>query len=166
MVALAFVWLALLVAGLVWGESRPFFMIGTVVWVVFIVDFGTKLVLATRRFAYLRRNWPSALSSLVPTLRVVRIVRVVRLLRLARVGRGLRLFRLLSSLNRGMRALGASLHRRGFAYIVALTTVVVVAGSAGMFAFERRGVGGIDSYGEALWRTAMVMTTLGSGAWP
>ena len=91
---------------------------------------------------------------------------MVRLLRLARVGRGLRLFRLLSSLNRGMRALGASLQRRGFAYIVALTTVVVTAGAAGMYAFERRVAGGLDSYGEALWWTAMVMTTLGSGAWP
>lgn len=166
MVALAFVWLALLAGELVWGERRAFLVLGTIIWGVFIVDFGVKLVLARRRAAYLRKNWLSALSLLIPALRIFRIVRVVRLLRLARVGRGLRLFRLLSSLNRGMRALGASLQRRGFTYIAALTAVVVTAGSAGMYAFERQVDGGLDSYGEALWWTAMVMTTLGSDAWP
>jgi voltage-gated potassium channel len=166
MVALAFVWLALLVAELVWGERRAFLVLGTLIWGVFLLDFGVKLVLVRRKTAYLRRNWLSAISLLVPALRIFRIVRVVRLLRLARVGRGLRLFRLLISLNRGMRALGASLHRRGFAYIVALTAVVVTAGSAGMYAFERQVAGGLDSYGEALWWTTMVMTTLGSDTWP
>lgn len=166
MVALAFVWLALLVGELVWGERRAFLVLGTLIWGVFILDFGVKLVLVRRKLAYLRKNWLSAISLLVPALRIFRIFRVVRLLRLARVGRGLRLFRLLSSLNRGMRALGASLHRRGFPYILALTAVVTTAGSAGMYAFESRIDGGIDSYGEALWWTAMVMTTLGSDAWP
>lgn len=166
MVVLAFVWLALLVGELVWGELRVFWALGTIIWGVFILDFGLKLVLVRRKGAYLRKNWLTAISLLVPALRIFRIMRAVRLLRLARVGRGLRLVRLLSSLNRGMQALGASLHRRGFAYIVVLTAVVVAAGSAGMYAFERQVDGGIDSYGEALWWTAMVMTTLGSDAWP
>ncbi len=166
MVVLAFVWLALLLGELVWGERRVFLVLGTIIWGVFILDFGVKLVLVRRKGAYLRKNWLNVISLLVPALRIFRIMRAVRLLRLARVGRGLRLVRLLSSLNRGMRALGDSLYRRGFAYIVVLTAVVVAAGSAGMYAFERQVDGGIDSYGEALWWTAMVMTTLGSDAWP
>ena len=39
------------------------------------------------------------------------------------------------------------------------------AGAAGMYAFER-GSGGLDSYGDALWWTAMIMTTMGSQHWP
>ncbi len=166
MIVLAFVWLALLVGELLYGESRPFAVVGTVIWVIFIVDFGLKLVLAPRKVAYVRRNWLAAISLVVPALRLFRVVRVIRVLRLASVGRSLRLFRLVSSLNRGMRALGASLGRRGFGYVVALTAIVTFAGAAGMYAFERDAAGAIDSFGEALWWTTMVMTTLGSGYWP
>jgi voltage-gated potassium channel len=65
-----------------------------------------------------------------------------------------------------MRALGATLQRRGFGYVVALTVLVLFAGAAGMYAFENESAGGLDSYGEALWWTAMVMTTMGSQYWP
>jgi voltage-gated potassium channel len=99
-------------------------------------------------------------------LRIFRVFRVARLLRLTRVGRGLRLFRVISSLNRGMRALAANLRRRGFGYVIALTLLVVFAGAAGMYAFENEIPGGLNSYGEALWWTTMIMTTLGSQYWP
>jgi voltage-gated potassium channel len=166
MVILAFVWLALLAIELVWGESRLFTTIGTVIWVVFIVDFGVKLTLAPRKVAYLRSNWLGAISLAIPALRIFRITRAIRLFRLARVGRGVRLVRVVASVNRGMRALGASLGRRGFGYVVALTALVTFAGAAGMFAFENHVPGGLDTYGEALWWTAMIMTTFGSQYWP
>jgi voltage-gated potassium channel len=82
------------------------------------------------------------------------------------VGRGLRLFRVVSSLNRGMRALRANLERRGFGYVILLTVLVVFAGAAGMYAFENQVPDGLTSYSEALWWTAMIMTTLGSEYWP
>jgi voltage-gated potassium channel len=85
---------------------------------------------------------------------------------MARVGRGLRLVRLISSLNRGMRALGASLQRRGFGYVILLSILVAITGAAGMYAFENRIPNGLNSYGEALWWTSMVMTTMGSQYWP
>lgn len=166
MVILALVWLALLALELVWGESRLFATVGTLIWLVFIVDFGVKFALAPRKPAYLRSNWLAAFSLLIPALRIFRIARAVRLFRLARVGRGVRLVRVVTSLNRGMRALGASLNRRGFGYVVALTALVTFAGAAGMFAFENHVPGGLDTYGEALWWTAMVMTTFGSQYWP
>jgi voltage-gated potassium channel len=85
---------------------------------------------------------------------------------MARVGRGLRLVRLISSLNRGMRALGESLQRRGFGYVILLSILVAITGKAGMYAFENRIPNGLNSYGEALWWTAMIMTTMGSQYWP
>ena len=166
MVVLAFVWLALLVGELIWGESLAFENLGTIIWAVFIFDFAVELILAPRKLAYLRGNWLTVLSLLVPALRIFRIFRVVRLSRLARVGRGLRLFRVVSSLNRGMKALRASLERRGFGYVITLTILVVFAGAAGMYAFENGISGGLNSYGEALWWTAMIMTTMGSQYWP
>jgi voltage-gated potassium channel len=65
-----------------------------------------------------------------------------------------------------MGALGASLERRGFGYVVTLTTIVTLAGAAGMYAFENAEQNGLYSYGEALWWTAMLMTTMGSAYWP
>jgi voltage-gated potassium channel len=166
MLILAVAWLALLVGELVWGESLPFEIAGTIVWAVFIVDFAVEFVLAPRKIAYFKSNWVTAVSLLVPALRIFRVLRVFRLLRLARVGRGLRLFRVVSSLNRGMGALESNLRRRGFGYVVALSVLFVFAGAAGMYAFEKGISGGLDSYGEALWWTAMIMTTMGSQYWP
>jgi voltage-gated potassium channel len=166
MLVLAFVWLALVIVELIWGESLWFEIIGTTIWVIFLLDFAVQLVLAPRRVAYLKRNWLTAISLLIPALRIFRILRVFRLLRLARVGRGLRLIRVVSSLNRSMKALGASLSRRGFGYVIALTVLVTFAGAAGMYAFENESPGGPNSYGEALWWNAMIMTTMGSQYWP
>ncbi len=58
--------------------------------------------------------------------------------------------------------------RRGFGYVVALTIVVRLTGAAEMFTFENQfpNGGGLNSYGTALWWTAMVMTTTGSEYWP
>ena len=166
MLVLAFVWLALLVGELIWGESLMFEVLGTIIWVIFILDFAVAFVLAPHKIAYLKNNWLTALSLLVPALRLFRFSRVFRLFRLARMGRSLRLLRVVSSLNRSMRALGASLSRRGFGYVLALTVLVTVTGAAGMYAFENAAPGGLKSYGEALWWTTMVLTTMGSQYWP
>ena len=166
MLVLAFVWLALLVGELIWGESLMFEVLGTIIWVIFILDFAVAFVLAPHKIAYLKNNWLTALSLLVPALRLFRFSRVFRLFRLARMGRSLRVLRVVSSLNRGMRALGASLSRRGFGYVLALTVLVAFTGAAGMYAFENAAPGGLKSYGEALWWTTMVLTTMGSQYWP
>ena len=65
-----------------------------------------------------------------------------------------------------MRALGASMGRRGFGYVIALTLLVTFAGAAGMYAFEKESPAGLHTFGEALWWTAMIMTTKGSQYWP
>ena len=167
MLLLGFVWLGLLVWEFVApkGLSAPLETLGTVIWVIFLVDFAIKWALAPDKWRYLRTNWLTALSLLVPALRVFRIVRVVRLLRVAGAARGLRLFRLISSLNRGMKALSNAMGRRGVGYIVALTALITLAGAAGMFAFEN-GAKGFQNYGQSLWWTAMMMTTSGSEYWP
>jgi voltage-gated potassium channel len=160
MVALGLVWLGLLVWELARGLTPALESLGRIIWVIFIADFLLELWLAPRKLEYFRHNWLTALSLVVPALRVFRFMRMLR------AARGLRLFRVISSLNRGMKALGASFGRRGFGYVVALTTVVTLAGAAGMYAFESDVEGGFDSYADALWWTGMIMTTMGSQYWP
>jgi len=166
MLVLAFVWLALLIVELVWGESLWFEIIGTTIWGIFLLDFVVELVLTPHKVAHLKRNWLTAISLLIPALRLFRIFRVFRLLRVARATRSLRLVRVVSSLNRGMHALSASLSRRGFGYVIAMTVLVTLAGAAGIYAFEHESPGGPQTYGESLWWTAMIMTTMGSQYWP
>lgn len=167
LIFLGFAWLVLLVLELVRGLSPFLAQVVNAIWIVFIVAFLIELALAPRKLAYLRSNWLTALSLAVPALRVFRIFRALRVLRAARAVRGARLVRVVASLNRGSRALGRVMERRGFGYVVLLTTVVTLAGAAGMLGFERGLAGSrIDDYGSALWWTAMIMTTLGSAYWP
>lgn len=168
MLVLGFVWLALLVVELIWGLGPLLQTTVTVIWILFILDFGLRFTLAPRKVEYVRGNLLTLVSLVLPALRVFRIVRFIRVLRAARAARGLRLVKVVGSLNRGMRALGRSMGRRGFGYAVALTGIVMLVGAAGMYTFESGAAGerGLDNYGEALWWTAMLMTTLGSEYWP
>lgn len=168
MLALAVAWLALLVVELTRGLSPFFEGVGVGIWIAFIGDFALRMVIAPDRADYLRRNWLTAISLLVPPLRIFRVFRALRILRAARAARGARLLRVVAAVNRGMGRLGESMHRKGFGYVAALTLLVTVIGAAGMYAFERgSGVpGGITDYPSALWWTAMIITTMGSGYWP
>jgi voltage-gated potassium channel len=162
MVLLGFVWLALLIIELVHGLSPLLAWIGRGIWLAFIADFLLRFGLAPQKRLYLRRNLLTLLALLLPALRTLRLLRLARLLR---ASRGFNLLRILTSTNRGMKALRRTMRRRGVGYVAALTLLVLLAGAAGMYAFED-GSAGFSSYGEALWWTAMLMTSLGSEAWP
>ena len=171
MLALALLWLVLVVVELTRGLSPALEAAGWGIWAIFVAEFLLRLVIAPARGEYLRRNWLTLLSLVVPALRIFRVFRVLRLarvLRASRAARGTRLIRVVGAVNRGMGRLGASMGRKGFGYVLALTVLVVVAGAAGMHAFERGRAGpeGITDFPSALWWTAMIVTTMGSGYWP
>ena len=168
MLVLGLVWLGLVVAELISGLSPLLTRLSTAIWIIFLVDFGVRLILAPDKWQFIRRDWLGVVSLALPALRVVRVLRLARLVRAAPAARGIRLVRVVGSANRGMRALARAMGRRGLAYVVAVTAVVVVAGAGGMYAFERdvAGAEGLESYGAALWWTAMLMTTMGSAYWP
>jgi voltage-gated potassium channel len=166
MLMLGFVWLALMLIEYVWGLSPLLTTVIDVIWILFILDFIVKFILAPGKRAYLKANWLTVIALAVPALRVFRVFRVLRILRIARTARGLRLVRVVTSLNRGMHALRSTMSRRGFGYIVALSIVVTLTGASCMYAFEHESSEAMDTYGEALWWTAMVLTSLGSEYWP
>lgn len=167
MSTLGLIWLALVVADLV-GASAPWLsLLSNAIWAVFVFDFLLEFALAPVKVAYLRHNWLTLLSLLAPALRMFRIFRLGRLMRAARVTRGLRLLKIISSLNRGLKALGRHMSRRGLPFVIALTLLVALAGSAGIFAFESQTPGSkVSDFGSALWWTAMMLTTMGSEFWP
>jgi voltage-gated potassium channel len=164
MTVLSFVWLILLVLDLTRGLSPLLTRVNYGIWGLFVLQFLVEFVVTPRKLAYLRRNWLTAVALLLPAARVLRVFRAVRALGALR---GARLVGVVSRANRGMRALGSVMGRRGFGYVATLTLLVTVAGAAGMYAYEH-GVPGsdMDSFGSALWWTAMLLTTMGSDYFP
>ena len=167
MTVLAFVWLGLVVVDLVGYRGPLLDILNYAIWGIFVLHFLFELVLAPHKGDYVRRNWLTAIALVVPALRLIRIARLATALRAARATRGLRLLKIVSTVNRGIRALGNTLRRRGIRYVLAISALVTFLGAAGMYTFENPNEGGgLVNYGEALWWTAMIMTTLGSEYWP
>lgn len=162
MLVLSFIWLALVIAELVWGEIVLLETFGTAIWIIFIAEFALRLWLAPRKLQFVSKNIISLIALIVPAFRVLRLFRVVRLVR------GLRLIRVVSAANRGMGALKSSMARRGLGYVLMLSLLVVLLGAAGMYALEPAGPDqdGFDDYGDALWWTSMLLASLGTDYWP
>ncbi|WP_162425873.1 ion transporter [Pontibacter pudoricolor] len=164
MVVLGVIWLVLLVIELTRGLQPILQFANTVIWVIFILDFIIKFILAPRKTEFLKHNVLTTISLAVPALRVFRLARLFRVMRSVRAVRGLRLVKVVGSINRGMRSLGKTMQRRAFGYVLTITLVVIVAGAAGMFAFENEH--GLHTYSEALWWTVMLLTSIGSDYFP
>lgn len=162
MILLSFVWFSLVVVELTWTTSGLFELLGTIIWIVFIAEFALRLVLAPDKLRFLKRNPITIVALIAPAFRFFRALRLLRLVR------GLRLVRIVGTANRSLNALRKSLGRRGLRYVVGATVLVTLLGAAGMLAFEpaREVEGGFEGYGEALWWTAMLVATMGSGFWP
>jgi voltage-gated potassium channel len=141
MLLLSLSWVGIVLMELLRGSSRLLEIFGTGIWLIFILEFLLRFALAPEKLPFLRSNWLTILSLIVPALR---IFRGLRLLRAGRALRGARLVRIVGTANRSMNALKSTLRRRQFHYVAGLTILVVTLGAAGMLSFEPR----------AKWRAA------------
>jgi voltage-gated potassium channel len=164
-IALSVLWLVLVVADLVLGRlPEPIDVVVWVIWGLFIAEYAVGLMVAPDRRAYVRVRWLTALSLVLPAFRILRAFAVLRFLGAARLLRSLGLLRVLTSLNRGATTLRRVARMRGLGYLVTLTALVIVIGSAGMAAFEpglvrSAGSSALAAYEGALWWTAYAMTS-------
>ena len=165
MLVLSFAWLVLVMVEFTWGSSSLVETFGTVIWLVFLAEFGLRFALAPEKLRFLRGNVITIVALVAPAFR---LLRAFRLIRFARAARSLRLLRIVGTANRGMNALRRSLGRRGLGYVLGATVLVALLGAAGMLAFEPAAdvESGFQGYGDALWWTAMLLTSLGSEFWP
>lgn len=125
------------------------------IWVIFLLDFALRFVIAPAKGRFLRQNWFGALSLALPFLRPFRVFRAVRVLR------SLSLVRLLGGINRGIRVLRKVTRGRQFTYVGGLTVLVMLGGAVGVLYFDQ----GIDNapvqtFGDALWWSAAMVTTI------
>jgi voltage-gated potassium channel len=168
MLTLSVVWTLLLVIEFTRGLSPWLQTLNDLIWAAFVIHFAVEFLAAPGKRLYLRKQWVTALSLILPAFRLLRLVRVARAARMARAARGVRLARLLGGINRGMRMLALGFGHRGLGYLSLLTMLVAATGAAGMYRFELEAPGGpgFANYGTALWWTAMLLTTMGSDYWP
>jgi voltage-gated potassium channel len=152
------------VASLTTGLSPFFTKLNYTIWGLFVAQFVIELVIAPGKLRYLRRHWITAIALVAPAFR---LLSAFRLARAFTVMRGARLVRVIGGANRGMRALGRVMDRRGVGYVMLLTLIVWIAGGAGIFAFERAAPDTrFDGFATAFWWTAMTLTTMGADFFP
>ncbi len=105
MFLLAIFWLYLFIVELIEGLSPLQQDLGLGIWILFILEFLIKLLLAPRRRRFLIDNWISIIALLIPALRVLRIFQALRLLQSVRVINSTRIIRALTSGKRFFSAL-------------------------------------------------------------
>ena len=66
MLILGFAWLALLIYEFTWDLTPVLELAGTIIWIIFIIDFSIRFSLAPDKTDYLKANWLTALALIVP----------------------------------------------------------------------------------------------------
>ena len=156
LIILGFCWLVLIIMELSIGLSPLLENLSFTIWIIFILDFIVRVSIAPYKINYLKSQWITVIALIVPAFRVLRGFVLLK------ATRSIHLVRVAASIRRGMQILGSVFGRHGFGYIIGLTIVIILLGAAGIQALE----GKFDNYGDALWWTAMMITTMGTDFWP
>ncbi|MFN3338358.1 MAG: potassium channel family protein [Dietzia sp.] len=115
-------------------------------WLLFALDFLVRLFLAEQRGRWLLRHLYEVAVIALPMLRPLRLLRLVTLLGVMH------------------RSVGTAVRGQVIAYAAGWTTILLVVSSLAMLDAERGAPGSsIETYGEALWWSAVTVTTVGYG---
>lgn len=142
--------------------SRRVTLAQLAIWLVFVAAFVVEFGLAASKTRYLRRNWITVIALVIPMFRILRVFSALRILRTARAARSLSILRASTTVNSAARSVAEFLRISQFGYAVLLTVLVTFVGAAGGYLLERGSSSGIDSYGDALWWSATIVTTVNS----
>lgn len=156
LIILGFCWLVLIIVELSIGLSPLLENLSFTIWIIFILDFIVRFSIAPHKINYIKSQWITVIALIVPAFRVLRGFALLK------ATRSIYLVKVVTSVRRGMQILGSVLGRHGFGYIVGLTFIIILLGAAGIQALESK----FENYGDALWWTAMMITTMGSDFWP
>jgi len=130
-------------------------------WSLFLLEFLIKFALAPVKRRYVREHWLDVLIVLLPFLRFLRLARVLR------ATRALPVLRLLIFGGRGSESALALLKRRRLGQLAIVSVMVILLGAAVGFLLEEDAPGSqIQTFGDALWWSATIVTTVASELYP
>jgi voltage-gated potassium channel len=135
------------------GASPAYGAIETVLTIIFVAEFATRIAASHNRIGYLRGHWID-LVALVPVAREVRLLRLLRLLRLVRAFAGI---------HRALGHMGRLVNHRGLGLLITAWLGVMVVCSAGLYIAENGVNKAISSPLDALWWGVVTLTTVGYG---
>lgn len=104
MFVLAIIWLYLFLIEMFSDLSETQQTLILVIWILFIIEFFIKLVVAPRKLQYIKNSWITIIALIIPALRVFRIFNALRILRSVRVINSTTIIRAVTS---GKRFFGA-----------------------------------------------------------
>jgi len=129
--------------------SRAGAVCGTVVttsWVIFAADYIVRLVLAPRRWVFIRSNLLDLAAVALPALRPLRLLRLIALVGVVH------------------RTIGTSLRGRVAIYVGGTTSFVIFLAALAVLDAERGAPdASITTMGDALWWAMTTVTTVGYG---
>ncbi len=130
-------------------------------WGLFLLEFLVKFALAPVKRHYVRKHWLDVLVVLLPFLRFLRLTRILR------ATRALPLLRLLIFGGRGSESALTLLKRRRLGQLAIVSAMVILLGAATGFLLEVEASGSqMRTFGDALWWSATLVTTVGSELYP
>jgi voltage-gated potassium channel len=119
----------------------------------FVLEFGSRILAAHSRLAYLRGHWIDVVA-LAPPIRGARVLRLLRLLRLVRAFSGI--------YRAGLHVQGLARHK-AFAWLLFAWLGVMALCSAWLYIAEHGINKAVDSPFDALWWGVVTLTTVGYG---
>ncbi len=136
-------------------------VLGWGLWSLFFLEFAAKFALAPVKRRYLREHPLDVLVVLLPFLKFLKLARVLRATRVLPV------LRLLIFGGRGSESTLALLKRRRLGQLTIVSVMVVLLGATVGFLLEVDAPGSqIDGFGDALWWSSTLITTVGSEIFP
>ena len=132
--------------------------LGWALWGLFFLEFAAKFALAPVKRHYLRAHWLDALIVLLPFLKILRVVQLAR---------ALPALRLMVFGGRGSQSALELLKRRRLGQLAIISVMVILIGAALGYLLEAGAPGSrIKDFGDALWWSAALVTTIGSDLYP
>ena len=125
------------------------------IWFSFYVELFTKVYVAKSKRQALRRNWTLVVIAVAPLFLPFRLVRISKLLGLIRF---LHLYHYVNKLRKSVREVIYNVE-----YILMAFVGFIFASAFVMWRIEEQFDGSIGSMGEALWWSAITVTTIGYG---
>ena len=143
---LAIIMVPLLAGPLLWDltaeEEAIFLSLDTLIWAVFAVDLGAKVLVAPDRFAYLKAHRLEVLVVLIPFARPLRIVRLFVF---------------------GSRAFVGARRFASIDFLLLYAIGFVVLASTALTTIEQGKESSVSSFPDALWWSVVTITTVGYG---